>query len=119
MAGGSRYTPFVGVVGEGEENRPAHPHRDALARLLLERGAEPYDIQVIYNTGFHGRVLWLLELMYEHSVRLGRRADWDDPDWSMIAMGGYGSGARWMLTVAMRSNDLTLARWILSHGASP
>jgi uncharacterized protein len=119
MAGGSRYTPFVGVVGEGEENRPGHPHRDALARLLLERGAEPYDIQVIYNTGFHGRVLWLLELMYEHSVRLGRRADWDDPEWGMIAMGGYGSGARWMLTVAMRSNDLTLARWILSHGASP
>src|SRR5260221_8244843 len=44
MAGGSRYTPLVGVIGEGEEDRPPHPQRDALARLLLDRGAEPYDV---------------------------------------------------------------------------
>src|SRR5262249_18101513 len=50
-AGGSSYTPLVGAVGEGEENRPPHPRRDELVRLLLERGANPYDIQVIYNTG--------------------------------------------------------------------
>ena len=40
MAGGSRYTPLVGVIGEGEEDRPPHPRRDELVRLLLERGAE-------------------------------------------------------------------------------
>jgi hypothetical protein len=38
MAGDSRYTPLTGVVGEGEEGRPPRPQRDALARLLLERG---------------------------------------------------------------------------------
>ena len=119
MAGGSVYTPLVGVVGEGEENRPPHPQRDALVRLLLEHGAQPYDIQVIYNTGFHGRMLWFLEMIYEHTVKLGRKADWDDPDWSMLGMGGYGSGARWMLNIAVRNNDLTLARWVLEHGANP
>ena len=30
MAGDSSYTPLVGVIGEGEEGRTAHPERDAL-----------------------------------------------------------------------------------------
>jgi ankyrin repeat protein/Leucine-rich repeat (LRR) protein len=119
MAGDSRYTPLVGAIGEGEEDRPAHPHRDALVRLLLDRGAEPYDIQVIYNIHFHGEVLWFLELIYERSVQLGRGADWDDPEWKMLDMGGYGNGARWHLWVAIQHNDIRLAEWCLAHGASP
>jgi ankyrin repeat protein len=87
--------------------------------LLLERGAEPYDIQVVYNMGFHGNVLWFLKLIHEESVRRGRQADWDDPSWSMLDMGGYGNGARWHLDIAVKNNDLELAEWILSHGASP
>jgi ankyrin repeat protein len=119
MAGDSRYTPLVGVIGEGEEDRPPHPRRDELARLLLEYGAEPYDIQVVYNIHFHGDVLWFLKLMYEFSVKAGRKADWDDPSWSMLNMGGYGSGARWHLDIALAHNDRELAEWILTHGASP
>jgi len=119
MAGDSRYTPLVGAIGEGEEDRPAHPHRDALVRLLLERGAEPYDMQVVYNIHFHGAVLWFLELIHERSVQLGRGADWDDPEWKMLDMGGYGNGARWHLWVAITHNDIRLAKWCLTHGASP
>lgn len=118
-AGDSRYTPLVGVIGEGEESRPAHPHRDALTRLLLERDAEPYDMQVVYNIHFQGRILWFMKLMHEHSVRRGRQADWQDPEWSMLDMGGYGSGARWHLDIAVKNNDLELADWLLAHGASP
>jgi ankyrin repeat protein len=119
MAGDSRYTPLVGAIGEGEEDRPAHPQRDTLVRLLLKRGAEPYDTQVIYNIHFHGHVRWFLELIYERSVQLGRQADWDDPDWSMLDMGGYGNGARWHLDIAVKHHDLALTQWLLSHGASP
>lgn len=114
-----RYTALCGVAGEGEDDGPPHPAKEALSRLLLERGAEPYDIQVIYNIHFHGKVLWFLELMYEFSVRAGRQADWQDPNWSMIAMGNYGSGARWHLDIAVKRNDLKLAEWVLSHGADP
>ena len=119
MAGDSRYTPLVGAIGEGEEDRPPHPHRDALARLLLEGGGEPYDIQVIYNIHFQGKVLWFLKLMYEYAVKLGRQSDWDDPTWAMLDMGGYGNGARWHLGIAIGNNDLELAEWVLAHGASP
>jgi len=119
MAGGSSYTPLVGVIGEGEEDRPPHPRRDELARLFLERGAEPYDMQVIYNLGFHGKVLWFLQLIHEFSAKAGRKADWDDPNWSMLDMGPYGSGAHWHLNIAVVNNDLELAEWILAHGGSP
>ena len=119
MAGDSKYTPLVGVIGEGEEDRPPHPRRDELARLFLERGAQPYDIQVIYNIGFHGKALWFLQLIHDFSVKAGRQADWADPDWSMLDMGGYGSGAHWHLNIALRNNDLELAEWILTHGGSP
>ncbi len=119
MAGSSRYTPLVGVIGEGEESRPPHQQRDALAQLLLQRGAEPYDIQVLYNTHFQGDMLWFLKLMYARAEQLGRQADWADPEWSMLNMGNYGSGARWLLGAAVRNNDVAMAEWILAHGATP
>lgn len=119
MAGDSHYTPLVGAIGEGEEDRPPHPRRNELARLLMERGANPYDNQVIYNIHFHGDVLWFLALSYEFSVKAGKKADWDDPSWSMLAMGGYGNGARWHLELAINNNDLELAEWALTHGADP
>lgn len=119
MAGGSRYSPLAGVMGEGEEDRPPHPRREELARLLLERGAEPYDGQVIYNIHFHGKVLWWLKLMYEFSVKAGRLADWQDPEWNMIGQGGYGTGAWWHLRIAVEKKDIELAEWCLAHGANP
>jgi ankyrin repeat protein len=119
MAGFSKYTPLVAAIGEGEENRPPHPRRNELARLLLDRGAVPNDIQVVYNIHFHGDVLWFLRLIHDRAVALGRQADWDDPDWRMLDMGGYGSGARWHLNIAVRDNNVELAEWCLAHGARP
>jgi ankyrin repeat protein len=119
MAGDSRYTPLTGAIGEGEESRPAHQQRDALVQLLLERGANPYDQQVTYNIHFNGKVLWFLTLIYEHAQRTGRTTDWTDPEWQMLDAGGYGTGARWFLDVAVEHNDVSLAEWCLSHGANP
>jgi ankyrin repeat protein len=118
MAGDSRYTPLVGVIAEGEESRPPHPRRDELTKLLLERGAEPYDIQVFYNIHFRGDILWYLQLCYEQSLKLGRRADWDDPEWRMMDVGGYGHGARYLLQIAVEHENVELTRWLLEHGAS-
>ena len=119
MAGDSEYTPLVGVAGEGEQDSPRQPYAEALYRLLLERGAGPYDIQVLYDTHFSGDMLWWLDLTYQRAVATGRKADWDDPDWSMLDMSGYGSGAHFVLKIAVQKNDLTLARWALTHGAGP
>jgi ankyrin repeat protein len=115
----NRYTALCGVAGEGEDDAPPHPQREELARLLLERGANPYDGQLFYNTHFHNEILWILKLVYEYSVKAGHQADWDDPNWSMLNMGGYGCGARYFLGNAISHNNIELVEWLLKHGASP
>jgi ankyrin repeat protein len=119
MAMDSAYTALVGVAGEGEQEAPRQPYAEALFELLLERGAEPFDIQVLYNTHFSGDMLWWLELVYKHTVNTPRGAAWKDPEWTMFDMGGYGSGARFFLEFALKKRNLELARWVLAHGASP
>ena len=117
MAYNSTYSALVGVAGEGEQDSPRQPQAKALFQLLLERGANPFDIQVLYNTHFSGEVLWWLELIYAHTVKSGRKAEWDDPNWRMLDMGGYGSGAQFLLNLAVQKNNLELAQWCLSRGA--
>jgi ankyrin repeat protein len=122
------YTALTCVMGRGEEQAPVHPKARQLAALLLDRGAEPYDRQFFYNA-FAGHAsqrhlrdddfVWLLDLIYEHSIRRGRRSDWDNPDWAMLGMGGYGCGAWYLLFNALRVNSVPIAAWALSHGANP
>ena len=119
MAGHSVYGALVGVAGDGEQDAPTHPARDELYRLLLARGAEPYDIQVLYNTHFRGDVMWWLTLTWDYSVAAGRTGDWSDPELPIFDMGGYGTGARFLLWLAIRKNDRALAEWLLARGANP
>jgi ankyrin repeat protein len=118
-AGDSHYTPMTGAVGRGEEDRPPHPRRNELVQLLLDSNAEPYDIQVVYNLGFDTDYLWWLPMIHERSHRIGRAADWKNPNWDMLGMGGYGCGARWFLGHAIEHHNVALAAWCLEHGASP
>lgn len=119
MAGDARYTVLVGIAGEGEQDAPRQPYAAALFELLLERGAEPFDIQILYNTHFSGDLLWWLELVYEHTIHTARGAAWQDPEWEMFDMGAYGSGARFLLETAIKSRDARVAEWLLARGANP
>ena len=130
------YTALTCVLGRGEEIGPMHPRAREMAALLLERGADPHDNQVLYNvfadnTSRHllnDDIIWLLELMYRHSIRRGHADLWKDPSWPMFDMGGAPSlgdegrrhrGARFMLDAAVESNSLKMAAWMLEHGADP
>jgi uncharacterized protein len=119
MAGDARYSVLVGVAGEGEQDSPRQPYAAPLFELLLERGAEPFDIQVLYNTHFSGDILWWLELVHEHTIHSPRAAAWENSDWTMFDMGAYGSGAHFLLETAVRKRNLALATWVLAHGANP
>src|SRR3977135_2106615 len=101
MAGDASYSALVGTAGEGEQDSPRQPQATELFQLLLERGAEPFDIQVLYNTHFHGDMIWWLNLIYDHSLKTGRAEVWTDPAWSMLDMGGYGPGAHFILNTAI------------------
>lgn len=130
------YTALACVLGRGEEAAATHPEAPALARLLLEHGADPFDGQVLYNvfadhasrTSLGDDIVWLLDLMSEYSARRGRSADWADPAWPMLSMRGAPSlghdarvyhGARFLLDAAVDRHLLGLAEWVLSHGAGP
>lgn len=117
-SGPHRYTTLCGVAGEGEDAAPPHPQRNALARLLLDRGADPYDTQLFYNTHFRGDILWILDPLYERAAKIGRPFD-ADPEWSGINIGGYGRGARYLLAEAIANNNLELTEWLLQRGANP
>jgi ankyrin repeat protein len=119
MAGDSQYTALVGVAGEGEQESPRQPWAAAVYRLLLERGAGPYDIQVLYDTHFSTDMLWWLQLTYDYTVAHGMKADWDDREWKMLDMGGYGPGSYFVIFRAIRKNNVALVRWALEHGADP
>jgi ankyrin repeat protein len=122
-----RYTALAAVFGGGEEEARPHPNAEALARLLFERHAEPYDRQLLYNVFADHRsraflndeIIWLLDLIYTHSVQRGRVADWSDPEWPMLDPWGRGHGAGFLLEAAIDRNLPKLAEWLLAHGASP
>ena len=119
MAGDASYSVLTGIAGEGEQDSPRQPYAAALFELLLERGAGPFDTQVLYNTHFSGDVLWWLELVYEHTINTSHAAAWRDPEWKMLDMGAYGSGARFLLEMAIQKRNIALAEWLLERGANP
>ena len=69
--GSYAFTALTGAFGEGEDsiNEPPHPECDALARLLLDAGADPNDSQALYNKHFKKDDAHLLLLL---SYGLGR-----------------------------------------------
>jgi ankyrin repeat protein len=74
----SPFAAFTGVFGEGElgpKRQPRHPHSLALARVLLEAGADANDNQTLYNRMFlpdndH------LELLFEFGLGQGDGGPW-------------------------------------------
>jgi ankyrin repeat protein len=119
MAGSARYSALVGAAGEGEQDSPRQPQGAALFELLLERGADPFDIQVLYNTHFSGDTLWWLELIWKHTEGTARAAAWADPEWRMLDMGNYGTGARFLIDLAEQKGNARLREWLVAHGANP
>ena len=109
-AGESKYTALVGVAGEGEQDAYPHPRFKELYRLLLRRGADPYYMQVLYNTHFHGNVLWWLQLTLEQTGKI---------EWDKLDMGGYGSASRFLFRIVTDRGDKALAEWMLRNGADP
>ena len=74
-------TPFTVLTlcfGEGEAGpgrQPRHPLGNNLARLLLERGADPNDAQSLYNRMF-GRDDGHLRILLDHGLGQGEGGPW-------------------------------------------
>ncbi|HEV7632769.1 MAG TPA: ankyrin repeat domain-containing protein [Steroidobacteraceae bacterium] len=110
------FTALTGVIGEGEGDRLPHPQAQALATLLIERGADPVDTQAFYNTSItRDDVAWL-DFLWTHSERLGRTGLWK-------SMGKKLGGkvllppVDYLLGNAVAYDHRLRAEWLLRHGA--
>jgi hypothetical protein len=71
------FTALTGAFGGGEDavNQPPHPQGHALARLLLEAGADPNDEQTLYNRQFAPQDDHL-ELLFSFGLGKGDGGPW-------------------------------------------
>jgi ankyrin repeat protein len=106
------FTLITGVIGEGEGREPRHPHAAELAALLIERGADPFDRQSLYNTSLHHDDTFWLDFLYSRSEAAGNAEQWRSrqvrpPDGMLDYLIGN----------AVSRNHLKRTRWLLEHGA--
>ena len=111
----AHFQPLTGAIGAGEAGQPPHPQAEALATLLTDRGADPYDAQALYNTALGEDDLFWLDFLYPRSARRGETRKWTEPStrWPKLPMVDF------LLIAAVHRNHIRRARWALSHGANP
>jgi hypothetical protein len=69
------FTALTGVFGSGGGGAPSHTDEAALARLLLQHGADPNDDQTLFNRAGTRDDDWL-ELLFEFGLGSGESGPW-------------------------------------------
>jgi ankyrin repeat protein len=116
---GNPFTVLTGVIGEGEGDKPPHPQAAALASLLVERGASPYDTQALYNTSITRDDTRWLEFLWTQSERRGLIEDWRAvPEASKVGGRVPLNALDYLLGNAVAQNHVKRAEWLLMHGAN-
>ena len=119
MWGGQyRFTALCGAFGEGEMgpvNQPPHPQRDALARLLLDAGADCNDGQALYNTMFTPGSD-CLELLLARGLGSDHKSNWLlEEDDELVANSDQILG--YQLEWAARNHHVERAKLLVDSGA--
>ena len=111
----AHFQPLTGAIGAGEAGQPPHPQAEALATLLIARGADPHDAQTLYNISLGDDELFWLDFLYAHSAQRGEAGKWTQaaPRWPKIPIVDF------LLIMAVHRNHLRRAQWALAHGANP
>jgi ankyrin repeat protein len=109
------FPALTGAIGGGEFGQPPHAQAVALAELLIERGADPWNPQALYNTALGSNDTVWPDFLYERSARRNETSKWTaaSPDWPQTGI------MDWLLSHAVTANSLLRARWTLERGANP
>jgi hypothetical protein len=109
--GENAFTILTGVIGGGEGGQTAHPQAEALARLLIAHGADPFDFQALYNTSLGEDSTRWLELLWSESDNRGEGGKWTTPPPT------GNSAVDYLLGNAVPQHPRRTA-WLLQHGAN-
>jgi ankyrin repeat protein len=110
------FSAVTGFIGYGERPPaavPPHPRAEELVRLLIERGADPFDTQALYNTSlWHDDTQWL-DVLHGYDERSGNTARWNEP------RDAHPGWLNYLLGNAVDRNHVRRIEWLLNHGANP
>ncbi|CAD5248587.1 conserved hypothetical protein [Bosea sp. 62] len=109
--GSNHFTPLTGVIGGGEGNQPPHPRAEALARLLIARGADPLNGQALYNSSLGADDVTWLDLLWNETEKRGEIGRWREPVRELPA-----PPLDYLLGNAVPRQPKRAA-WLLAHGA--
>jgi len=115
---GNAFTVLCGVIGLGERNRPPHPQADALAGLLLARGAQAFDSQALYNSSVAGDDVRWLEVLWRACEARGELERWRAPSTGLGAQMGV-NPLDYLLGNAVSYGHPRRIEWLVAHGADP
>ena len=113
-----RFTALTGTFGEGEMgpvNQPPHPHWQALARLLLDAGADANDSQALYNTMFTPGSDCLAMLL-ERGLTASDCNNWLDEEGDELVP-GQTQTLGYQLAFAVKNHHVDRAKLLIDHGA--
>jgi len=114
---GNPFTALCGVIGQGEGNKPSHSQVQALADLLLSRGADPYDTQALYNTSIvHDDPHWTA-WMWEACAARGLEPKWFATEGRVLSGPVRVHTMNYLLGNAVSNRHVRRAAWLLTHGA--
>lgn len=115
---GSPFKILTGAIWLGEQHRPSHPEAEALVNLLVAAGADPFDLQSLYNVSVAGKDTHWYDVLWRHSEVQGVTQKWADP---AIGFGRDQGNSMldYLLGNAVGMNHLAHAAWLLEHGANP
>jgi ankyrin repeat protein len=114
---GRKFTALTGTIGEDQwhvqEYNTPHEQADALARLLLDRGADPNDCQALEHVKFRPNNKWFM-LLLEHGLNPKHRLNWQQDDKTEPL-----TTFDYFLSDAAARGFIDRVRLFLDHGADP
>lgn len=114
---GNPFKILTGVIGQGEGDKPPHPQANELALLLIERGADPYDSQALYNTSITRDDTTWLDFLWTWSERRDRLGKWREKAWK-IGDNVPLNALDYLLGNAVAADHVRRTEWLLMHGAN-
>jgi ankyrin repeat protein len=120
---GIPFKVLTGAVRLGEGARPSHAQATELVELLIAAGADPFDVQTLYNVSIVGEPLtpplYWYDLLWRHCEARGELDQWRTA--GEISLGhGFGlSTLDYLLGNAVGQNEVVRAEWLLDRGADP
>ncbi|MEO6218599.1 MAG: ankyrin repeat domain-containing protein [Sphingomonas sp.] len=115
---GNPFKILTGAVGLGEGAKPSHPQVPDLVELLIAAGADPYDLQALYDVSIVGADTAWYDLFWRHCEARGVLDAWRVAGKGRLGEWKGLSTLDYLLGNAVGQNHLVRAEWLLARGAS-